>query len=41
MDKEMFVEYNHRSPGKLERYTHAVAGDMILLSGAAIAVLGL
>ncbi len=27
--------------GKLERYTHALAGAMILLSGAAIAVLGL
>jgi hypothetical protein len=38
MDKEMFVEYNHRSPGKLERYTHTLAGAMILLSGAAIGV---
>jgi hypothetical protein len=38
MDKEMFVEYNHRSPGKLERHTHALAGAMILLSGAAIGV---
>ena len=27
--------------GKLERYTHALAGAMILLSGAVIAVLGL
>jgi sulfite exporter TauE/SafE len=27
--------------GKLERYTHALAGAMILLSGAAIVVLGL
>ena len=27
--------------GKLERYTHALAGAMILLSVAAIAVLGL
>jgi hypothetical protein len=41
MGKEMFAEYNHRSPVKLERHTHALAGAMILLSGVAIAVLGL
>jgi hypothetical protein len=41
MGKEMFAEYNHRSLGKLERYTHALAGAMILLSSVSIAVLGL